>query len=58
MKKYKSAANKKSQKQGDDEMTLDQRQMELEAAYRKKDGPIRLHDAEEWFQANIQDYEK
>ena len=31
---------------------------ETEAKYKKKNGPLKQHDAEEWFQANIQEYEK
>ena len=62
MKKTSKAASKKRQShhldEQEDELTLDQRMKELEAKYRKKNGPLKQHDAEEWFQANIQEYEK
>ena len=53
MKKASKAASKKKQShpldEQEDELTLDQRMKELEAKYRKKNGPLKQHDAEEWF---------
>ena len=62
MKKASKASSKKKQSQHiddqEEELTLDQRMKETEAKYKKKNGPLKQHDAEEWFQANIQEYEK